>query len=179
MFWVLTPWRQTLQICPKWSCLFPLILQGIRVLSRQSPANCTHPAQPVKKSNPTFAETEQRHPSDRTPETGMGQSPGCFFQGFVLQDSFSAVPTKARLLESCGGPIPPAIYSVRFSPHHDSDFDLPAPRREAQRSIRLSRDHGPPLHYSGYRACEPAASPHGPGAASRRDAPPADELRPP
>ena len=32
----------------------------------------------------------------------------------------------ACLLESCGGPIPPAIYAVRCSPDHDSLFNLPA-----------------------------------------------------
>src|SRR5215472_16681697 len=51
MFWALTSPRGTRQIGPKWSCLSPLILQGIRVVSRQSPANRAQPAQPVKRPN--------------------------------------------------------------------------------------------------------------------------------
>jgi len=48
-----------------------------------------------------------------------------------LEGFFGLVLTKARLVESCGEPIPPAIYVVRFSPNHDSLFNLPASCREA------------------------------------------------
>jgi len=49
---------------------------------------------------------------------------------------FSAIPTKARLAESCGGPIPPAIYPVRFSP------------TMIPRSISLSTQGGPASNQS-------------------------------
>jgi hypothetical protein len=47
-----------------------------------------------------------------TPHAGPGTKHWCFFQGFVLSGFFRLVPTKACLLESCGGPVPPAIYSM-------------------------------------------------------------------
>jgi hypothetical protein len=82
-----------------------------------------------------------------------------FFQGFVLRGFFWLVPTKACLLESCGGPIPPAIYSMWLSRHdHDSFCNLPAACREAQRPIRAAMDLRPSCASPGYWTCEPAAS---------------------
>ncbi len=79
-------------------------------------------------------------------------------QGFVLADSFWLVLTKARLVESCGGLIPPAIYSVGYSPDHDSLFNLPAWCREAKCPFKASIPTGGPRTAPGYLACEPAAS---------------------
>jgi hypothetical protein len=88
---------------------------------------------------------------------GPGGSPGCFFQGFLLEGFFRRFPTKARLSESKGGTLW-FHYSSMRSGDHDSSFKLPAFCREARRPIRPSVPlSAEPPRYSGYRTCEPAA----------------------
>ena len=109
-----------------------------------------------RASAASLSKTLDAAPSAPTMETG--RSTGAFSRASSLEDSFWLVPTKACLFESCGGPIPPAIYSIWLSGHdHDSFCNLPALCREAQRPIRAAMDLRPSCASPGYWTCEPAA----------------------
>src|SRR5438034_1104204 len=97
----------------------------------------------------------------------------------LLSRNFGPIVTaRLDLAASCGGPIPPAIYTVALGSDHDSFCNLPTSCREARHPIKQSMDLRPPLVPPGYLACEAAALRGSRGVASNTDALPVDEQGP-